>query len=54
MGDQILIYMALAEEKSKVTVSEITDHCKTNMWLIEKFLDGEFETKENRIKWIPA
>ena len=53
MADQILIYMALAGN-SKVTVSEITDHCKTNAWLIEKFLDGEFEIKDNKIKWEKA
>lgn len=50
MTDQILIYMALAGD-SKITTSEITDHCKTNIWLIEKFLDGEFEVKDNKIKW---
>lgn len=53
MADQILIYMALAEEKSRVTVSEITDHCKTNIWVIEKFLEGSFETKEDSIRWDP-
>ncbi|MEF8846885.1 MAG: RNA 3'-terminal phosphate cyclase [Candidatus Paceibacterota bacterium] len=50
MADQILIYMALAGD-SKITVSEVTDHCKTNIWLIEKFLEGSFEVKENKIKW---
>lgn len=54
MADQILPYLALAEQQSKVTVSEVTDHCKTNLWVIEKFLDGEFEIKNNRIKWIPS
>jgi len=51
MADQILIYMALAGN-SKVTVSEITEHCKTNFWVIEKFLEGSFEVKNNRIKWV--
>ncbi len=51
MADQILIYMALAEEESKVTVSEITTHCKTNIWVIEEFLEGHFETEENTIRW---
>jgi RNA 3'-phosphate cyclase len=54
MSDQILLYMALAPGKSKVTVSEITEHAKTNMWVIEKFLNGKFETKENLISWKPS
>ena len=52
-ADQILPYLALANSKSQVSVSEITNHCKTNIWVIEKFLEGKFETKENLIKWIP-
>ena len=53
LADQILPYMALAGSKSQVTVSEITNHCKTNIWVIEKFLDGKFETKNQQISWIP-
>jgi RNA 3'-phosphate cyclase len=53
LADQILPYMALAPEKSQVTVSEITEHCKTNVWVIEKFMSGKFEIKENLISWIP-
>jgi RNA 3'-phosphate cyclase len=51
LADQILPYMALAEGKSQVTVSEITEHCKTNIWVIEKFISGKFEIKENLIVW---
>ncbi len=53
LGDQILPYMALAKEKSEITVSEITPHCQTNILVIEKFLDGKFEIKGNLIKWTP-
>jgi RNA 3'-phosphate cyclase len=53
LADQILPYMALAEGKSQVTVSEITEHCKTNIWVIEKFISGKFEIKENLIAWSP-
>jgi len=51
MADQILPYMALAGDGSCVTVSEITSHCRTNMWVIEKFLDGRFKAKGNLIRW---
>jgi len=52
LADQLLPYMALASGKSQVTVSEITNHCKTNIWVIEKFLNGEFKIKENLITWL--
>jgi RNA 3'-terminal phosphate cyclase (GTP) len=42
MADQILPYMALSGD-SRISVAEITDHCKTNIWVIEKFLPVKFE-----------
>lgn len=53
LADQILPYMALASGKSQVTASEVTNHCRTNIWVIEKFLEGEFKTKRNLISWFP-
>lgn len=51
LADQIIPFLALAPGKSQITVSEITNHCKTNMWVTEKFLPGKFETKNNLITW---
>lgn len=48
MADQILPYMALAGG-GKFTVSEVTNHCKTNIWVIEKFLPVKFEINGNLI-----
>jgi RNA 3'-terminal phosphate cyclase len=45
MADQILPYMALTGN-SKVSVAEITNHVKTNIWVIEKFLPIKFEINE--------
>jgi RNA 3'-phosphate cyclase len=53
LADQILPYMALASGKSQVTVSDITNHCKANIWVIEKFLRGRFKIEGNLISWIP-
>jgi len=53
LADQILPFMALASSKSSVTVSEITNHCKTNIWVIEKFIKGKFEIRGNLISWLP-
>lgn len=53
-SDQILPYLALVLGKSSVSVSRVTDHGKTNMWVIENFINGKFETKENLITWLPT
>ncbi|NIO44331.1 MAG: RNA 3'-terminal phosphate cyclase [Candidatus Aenigmarchaeota archaeon] len=45
MADQILPYMALAGN-SKVSVAEVTNHVRTNIWVIEKFLPVKFEIDE--------
>ena len=46
LADQILIYLALSKNPSKVTVSKITSHFKTNLWVIQKFLPIQFEIKK--------
>lgn len=45
LADQILGLMALAG-KSKIKTSDITDHAKTNIYAIEKFLGKTFEINE--------
>jgi len=52
LADQVLPYLALAQGKSRVTVSEITNHCKTNIWVIEKFIEGKFEIKGSSISFL--
>jgi RNA 3'-phosphate cyclase len=42
MLDQMLPYMAVAEGRSTVLTDELTDHAKTNIWVIEKFLGKKF------------
>jgi len=53
LADQILPYLALSSGKSEVTVSEVTNHCKTNIWVTEKFINGKFKIKGNLIIWNP-
>jgi len=52
MQDQILIFMALAGQCS-FKYNNLTDHTKTNMWLIEKFLPVKFEINNNIISCKP-
>jgi RNA 3'-terminal phosphate cyclase (ATP) len=49
MADQILLYVALAKGRSHFKVEEVTDHCKTNMSVIEQIIPVEFKTKNNEI-----
>ena len=53
LADQILKFIALVS-KSKIKTSKITDHAKTNIYAIEKFLGKTFEIneKENIISTI--
>ena len=50
-ADQLLPYMAIAGH-GRIKTSEITNHIKTNAWIIEKFLDVKFKIKENTIECI--
>ena len=46
--DQMLPYFAIAQEKgSSCIVREVSNHAKTNMWLIKQFFDADFEIKQN-------
>ena len=49
--DQILPYVALLAKSAKLKTSKITKHAKTNIWVIEKFIAGKFEIKENTVSW---
>ncbi len=48
MADQILPYLALAGGTSRVSVAAITEHCRTNIWVIEQFLPVRFEVDDVR------
>ena len=45
LADQLLPFMALIKD-SKIKVSEITNHCKTNIYTIQQFLGDIFEVDE--------
>ena len=48
-ADQLLLYLGISG-KGKIKVSQITNHMKTNIEIIEKFLDVKFEIKDNIIE----
>lgn len=47
-ADQILPFLALAG--GRVKVAEVTEHCRTNIFVIQKFLPVNFEIADNIIK----
>jgi len=46
-GDMIIPYLALADGKSKVGISKLTLHAKSNIWLVEKFLPVKYKVEGN-------
>jgi RNA 3'-terminal phosphate cyclase (ATP) len=50
LGDQVVLYMALAEGRSVITIAEVTEHLRTNIWVIEQFLPVRFDLREDRGK----
>ncbi len=58
LGDQILPYMALSRGRSCVSVPFLTRHMRTNMWVIQNFLNVRFYCEEEdqrvRIECIPG
>lgn len=44
-SDQIIPFMALAKGKSVISPAEITNHTKTNMWLVKTFFGKTFSVK---------
>jgi RNA 3'-terminal phosphate cyclase (ATP) len=43
LSNQIVIYLSLSMENSIFTTSRITQHLLTNLWVIEKFLNVEYQ-----------
>jgi RNA 3'-phosphate cyclase len=50
MGDQILPFLAAAGGESAITVPRITDHLKTNLWVIDQFLPLKTRIQEERTR----
>lgn len=53
LTDQILPYLALIEDESRVSMSRLTNHAKTNIWVIQQFLNGDFKFRDNILSWLP-
>ncbi len=50
MGDQIIPYLGIVG--GKIKVSEITNHLKSNIWAVEKFLPIKFNIEGNIVETV--
>jgi len=46
MGDQILPFLAVAGGESTISIARITDHLRTNLWVINHFLPIETQIRD--------
>ncbi|HJN18280.1 MAG TPA: RNA 3'-terminal phosphate cyclase [Armatimonadota bacterium] len=46
LADQLLLYAALAEGTTRLTVEAVTEHARTNVWVIEQFLGPTFTIED--------
>lgn len=47
--DQLLPYMAIANEKMRFKCRYLSKHAETEIWLIKKFISASFEIKKDKI-----
>ena len=45
LGDQLVLYLALAEGQSKLAVEEVTLHLTTNVWAVRNYLDVRIDVQ---------
>jgi len=47
-ADQVIPYLGLAGGASQVRVAGVTEHCRTNIWVVEQFLPVHFRVDEEQ------
>jgi RNA 3'-terminal phosphate cyclase (ATP) len=50
LSDQIVLYLAIAQDESSLTTSEISNHLLTNLWVMDKFLNVQYVIEGERGK----
>jgi RNA 3'-terminal phosphate cyclase (ATP) len=49
LADQLILPLALADGTSRFTVSRLSEHLCTNMWVVEQFAQAHIEIVENTV-----
>ncbi|NOY65451.1 MAG: RNA 3'-phosphate cyclase [Nitrospirae bacterium] len=50
LSDQILVYITLIGGQWRLSTSRITEHLRTNLWLIGRFLDVEYKIEDSVVE----
>jgi RNA 3'-terminal phosphate cyclase (ATP) len=53
LADQLLLYAAMAEGPSSYSTSSVTEHLRTNAYVLSKFLDRKIELDGGNIRILP-
>jgi RNA 3'-terminal phosphate cyclase (ATP) len=54
LADQLVLPLALASGDSHFSTGKVTDHLRTNGWLVEQFLPVRVEIGEDRRVWVQS
>jgi RNA 3'-terminal phosphate cyclase (ATP) len=54
LADQLICPLALAPRPSTFTTCRITEHLRTNMWVVEQFAQARFSLGETNVTVVPA
>lgn len=50
LGDQLIIYAALAEGRTEYLIPRMTEHIDTNLWLVERILGAKVKAEDLHLK----
>lgn len=50
-ADQVLAYLALASGRSEFLAREVSEHARTAIWLLERFLPARFSVEAEGVVW---
>jgi len=53
LADQLILPLAIADGVSQFTTCRVTDHLRTNMWVVEQFAQARFELTGSTVTIIP-
>jgi RNA 3'-terminal phosphate cyclase (ATP) len=54
LGDQLICPLALARGQSTYRTCQLTEHMRTNMWVVEQFTETRFALRETNLTVMPA
>ncbi|MBU0566948.1 RNA 3'-phosphate cyclase, partial [bacterium] len=50
LADQLIIYAALADGVTEYIIPELTDHVRTNLWLVEEILGAKTSIAGSKVR----